>query len=302
LPDFGFLSSRTPGDNFKKSGLYYFQGVKIPVGNTFKHIGVMKKMHLALTLTTLLLNTFCQAQTSSNPFNQKPGEDDWSLPASVKKSNNAGIYFAYDIPDAYSLLLRWRDLNPFENVYNWAPIDAAVATGKPFFIRIWASDTLHCPRWVRLKHPTIPILHNQGGTNTDSYYDLFGISPSDFFAIWHPGFDAEFKKFLLAFKAKNYLANPNVKFMYAPGAWRYNEWNLSEAVSEIIVKAPITPADFITWFKGHIDNYVDASNGYPYKLLFTGFGKVENPAAYGGNIDWFLAANDTLQGNNFPAR
>jgi Secretion system C-terminal sorting domain len=252
---------------------------------------------MSIITICLTAHSYCNAQ-SNNPYNQKPSEDDWSLPASVTKSNNAGIYFAYDIPDAYSLLVRWRDVNPAENVYNWAPFDAAVATGKPFFIRIWASDTLHCPRWVRKKHPTIPILHNQGGTNTDSYFDLFGTSPSDFFAIWHPGFDSEFKKFLLAFRAKNYLANPNVKFMYAPGAWRYNEWNLSEAVSEIIAKAPITPADFITWFKGHIDDYVNASNGYPHKMLFTGYGKIENPSLYSGQADWFFAANDTLQGNN----
>ena len=255
-------------------------------------------LKISLVFSFLCATITCTRAQSNNPFNQTPIEDDWTLPASVSKNNNAGIYYAYDVPDAYSLLVRWRDLNPTENVYNWQPIDEAVATGKPFFIRIWASDTLHCPRWVRAKHPTIPILKNEGGTNTSSYYDLFGISPSNFFAIWHPGFDAEFKKFLLAFKAKNYLANPNVKFMYAPGAWRYNEWNLGEAVSEIILKAPITPANFVTWFKGHVDNYVDASNGYPHKLLFTGYGKVENPASYGTNIDWFLAANDTVQGNN----
>jgi hypothetical protein len=257
----------------------------------------MKKRHLILLLGMLLFLSFCSGQTP-NPMNQTPSEDDWSLPDYVSKSTNAGIYFAYDVPDAYSLLVRWKDLNPAENVYNWSIFDTAVALNVPFFIRIWASDTMHCPRWVKTKHPNIPILHNQGGTNTDLYYDLFGASPSNFFAIWDNGFDTEFKKFLLAFKAKNYLANPNVKFMYAPGAWRYNEWNLGEAVSEIKAKAPISPANFITWFKGHIDNYVDASNGYPHKMLFTGYGKLENPASYGGDAAWFFAANDTLQGNN----
>jgi Secretion system C-terminal sorting domain len=244
-----------------------------------------------------VLHNFSLGQ-SNNPINQLPNEDDWSLPSYITKNNNAGLYYAYTVPDAYSLLVRWRDLNPSENIYDWRAIDAAVALNVPFFIRIWASDTLHCPKWVKVKHPTIPILHNRGGTNTDSYYDLFGISPSDFFALWDPGFDTEFKNFLLAFKAKNYLANPNVKFMYAPGAWRYNEWNLSEAVDEINSKAPITPANFIAWFKSHLDKYVDASNGYPYKMVFTGYGKIENPALYGPNADWFFAANDTLNGNN----
>jgi Secretion system C-terminal sorting domain len=256
----------------------------------------MFKSILATAFALALFDAY--AQTSTNPINQTTSEDDWSFPKTVNKSFNAGIYFAYDVPDAYSLLVRWRDLNPAENVYNWKPIDEAIALNVPFFMRIWASDTLHCPSWVKKKHPNIPILRNQGGTNTDSYYDLFGISPSNFFAIWDTGFDTEFKKFLLAFKARNYLANPNLKFMYAPGGWRYNEWNLSEAVNEIVLKAPITPTNFVTWFKGHIDNYVDASNGYPHKMLFTGYGKIENPYFYDGKVDWFLAANDTLNGNN----
>jgi hypothetical protein len=257
----------------------------------------MKRTLISVFIFMFFNNNLLIGQ-SNNPINQSPIEDDWSLPSYVAKNNNAGLYYAYTVPDAYSLLVRWRDLNPAENVYNWKPIDDAVALNVPFFIRIWASDTLHCPRWVKVKHPTIPILHNQGGINTDSYYDLFGASPSDFFALWDPGFDMEFKKFLVAFKAKNYLANPNIKFMYVPGGWRYNEWNLSEAVDEIILKAPITPKIFITWFKSHLDNYADAANGYQYKMLFTGYGKVENPALYGSNPDWFFAANDTLNGNN----
>jgi hypothetical protein len=258
----------------------------------------IKLLRFLLIGITLSFSSFAKAQLATNPLNQTPIEDDWTLPSWVSKKNNAGIYYAYTVPDAYSLLLRWKDLNPAENVYDWSIIDTAIALNVPFFIRIWASDTLHCPKWVRLKHPNIPILHNQGGTNTNSYFDLFGISPSDFFAIWDPGFDTEFKKFLLAFKAKNYLANPNVKFMYAPGAWRYNEWNLGEAVSEIILKAPITPANLVTWFKSHLDDYVDASNGYPYKMVYTGYGKVENPGLYGANTNWFFAANDTLNGDN----
>jgi hypothetical protein len=258
---------------------------------------LIKKIYLTVCIYLASLITV-NAQSSANPINQTPSEDDWSLPSYVTKNNNAGLYYAYTVPDAYSLLLRWKDLNPAENVYNWAAIDNAIALNVPFFIRIWASDTMHCPRWVRAKHPNIPILHNQGGINTNTYNDQFGISPSNFFAIWDPGFDAEFKKFLLAFKSKNYLANPNIKFMYAPGGWRYNEWNLSEAVDEIILKAPITPTNFITWFKSHLDNYVNAANGYQYKMLFTGYGKVENPALYGTHLNWFFAANDTTNGDN----
>ncbi len=282
--------------NVSASGLRVFD-TKIIGKNARTMISIYMKHSVGLLLLFMISSNLLLGQ-SNNPFNQDPSEDDWSLPANVSKSKNAGIYFAYTVPDAYSLLLKWRTLNPAENVYDWTEIDKAVALNVPFFIRIWASDTMHCPSWVKTKHPTIPILHNRGGTNTDSYYDLFGISPSDFFAIWDSGFDTEFKKFLLAFKAKNYFANPNVKFMYAPGGWRYNEWNLGEAVSEIILKAPIAPTNFITWFKSHLDKYVDVSNGYPYKMVFTGYGKIENPASYDPHADWFFAANDTARGEN----
>lgn len=75
--------------------------------------------------------------------------------------------------------------------------------------------------------------------------------------------------------------------MYCPGGWRYNEWNLGGIVKEIY-KAPISVPNFITWFKRHLDDYVDASNGYPYKMMFTGYGQIENPVDYGTNADFFL--------------
>ncbi|MCA6363172.1 MAG: T9SS type A sorting domain-containing protein [Bacteroidetes bacterium] len=244
------------------------------------------------------MSTVVHAQVSNNPLNQVRTEDDWSLPAWVIKSDNAGLYDVPSVPDAYSVLLTWRMLNPADSVYDWTLLDTVMTLNVPVFIRIWASDTMHCPLWLRAKHPNIPIMHNDGGTNTATYYDLFGISPSNFYAMWDTNFTAEFKRFLLAFKARNYLANPNVKFMYVPGGWRYNEWNLGEMVDEINANAPISPANFIVWFQQHLDDYADASNGYPHKMMFTGFGKIENPALYGTNANWFFAANDTAQGNN----
>jgi hypothetical protein len=253
---------------------------------------------LYLNIALLLMSTVVHAQVSGNPFNQVRTEDDWSLPAWVVKSDNAGLYDVPSVPDAYSVLLTWRMLNPADSVYDWTLLDTVMTLNVPVFIRIWASDTMHCPLWLRNKHPNIPIMHNDGGTNTATYYDLFGISPSNFYAMWDTNFTTEFKRFLLAFKARNYLANPNVKFMYVPGGWRYNEWNLGEMVDEINANAPISPANFIAWFQQHLDDYADASNGYPHKMMFTGFGKIENPALYGTNANWFFAANDTAQGNN----
>ena len=250
---------------------------------------------LIITLNVISVN----AQTSLNPLNQTQSEDDFSLPTWVTQSTNSGLYDVPSVPDALSLLVRWKTLNPAEDVYDWSIIDNAVATNQPFFLRIWAADVLHCPAWVGNKYPNIPILFNDGGNGDSQYFDLFEISNSQFYAMWHPGFTTEFKKFLLAFKAKNYFANPNLKFMYCPGAWRYNEWNLGQMVDEINANAPITPTNFVLWFKQHLDDYADATNGFPSKMVFTGYGRIENPADYGSaNSNWFFAANNINNGDN----
>jgi hypothetical protein len=259
----------------------------------------MKIKSLLLNLffsATLLFAKACTAQTN-NPLNQHISEDDWSLPAYVSKSDNAGLYWEYVFKDADNLLVTWKQLNPSENVYNWSILDQATSLNIPFFLRIWASDTTHIPQWVKTKYPTMPVLH--WGAPGETYPDLLGNnSPSNFYALWHPGFTQEFKKFLMAFKAKNYLSNPNLKFMYVPSAWRWNEWELGPMLQQIKTNAPISPTSFVSWFKEHLDDYADASNGYPHKMVFTGFGRIENPLYYGGDANWFLALNDTTNGNN----
>ena len=262
--------------------------------NSMKHANL--KFIVVLLILSHSLNVQCQSV--SNPLNQTAGEDDWSLPASVVKSSNAGLFDVPGIPDALSGVVTWRMLNPSENVYNWDLFDNAFAQNKPFFLRIWASDTLHCPIWLKTKYPNLPILHY--GDVGVPYFDFFQniVSPANFYAMWHPDFVAEFKKFLLAFKAKNYLANPNLKFMYAPGAWRWNEWEVGPILDEMQTKTPMTPASFLSWFKQHIDDYVDASNGYAYKMVFTGYGRIEKPYFFRNHADWFLPLNDTAQGDN----
>lgn len=255
--------------------------------------------HTLLLLSLCLCSANFLAGQSNNPINQSPTEDDWSLPAWVTKSTNAGLYDVPSIPDAYSLVVTWRQLNPQENIYDWSAIDNAVALNVPFFIRIWASDTMHCPEWLRIKYPTLPILHY--GAPNDTYFDLINttlLSPGNFYAMWDTSFTTEIEKFLLAFKAQNYLANPNIKFMYAPGAWRWCEWELGPMLSELKIKAPISPANFVIWFKTYVDAYADASNGYAHKMVFTGYGKVEQPVYYGGDMNWFLTLNDTAVGEN----
>jgi Secretion system C-terminal sorting domain len=41
-----------------------------------------------------------------------------------------------------------------------------------------------------------------------------------------------------------------------------------------------------------------ASNGYAYKMVFTGYGRIEKPYNYRNHPAWFLPLNDTIQGDN----
>ncbi len=79
-----------------------------------------------LSSILFLLNASVLLGQSNNPINQSLAEDDWSLPKWVSKSANAGLYDVPTIPDAYSLVVTWRQLNPQENVYDWTAIDKAI--------------------------------------------------------------------------------------------------------------------------------------------------------------------------------
>lgn len=63
----------------------------------------MKKLLIILVL--IIFGFFNSKSQSSNPFNQTPSEDDWTLPATVTKTANAGLYWVNTVPDALNLLL-----------------------------------------------------------------------------------------------------------------------------------------------------------------------------------------------------
>ncbi len=222
-------------------------------------------------------------------------DDNWSLPPSVQKAHNSGIYDYLDSgTDANTLILTWKEINSKEGVYNWSKLEAALATGKPIWLRIYASDRIHCPNWLPKKYKDLPTYQYIGEDKTGRYPDLItGISKGEFYPLWHHGLEDEFKKLLLSFKQHHFASKPNLMFMYCPGAWRWNEWEMV-FVNEI-KQSGVTPDQFLAWFKRHIDDYVGAFEGKTYKLVFTGPAGMERCKE---QPDWIVKINDVNKGRN----
>jgi hypothetical protein len=225
-------------------------------------IGVM------LVALTIAVQPTVLGQTGST-F-QQPSEDDWSLPSWVQRTPNSGLYGGFNLPAGVTTLklatVTWRQLNPADGTYNWAPLDNLLE-GTPFILRLYNTDVIHSPTWLRSKYPNLTALRFRWPNMP--YQDTLGnTSPGDFYPPWHPGVEAEFHKFLLAFKARNYAANPKMRGWYIPGGWEWNEWSL-KWVPEM-TRQGITPPAFLGWFKRLMTDYVSATNGQPEKLIYTG--------------------------------
>jgi hypothetical protein len=240
------------------------------------------------------------AGTVPNIIDQKVGEDDWSLPAWVTKNQNSGLYSEpstnFD-PEVYTVTMTWKEINPKEGVFDWRRLEgnlqAASKINKRIWLRIYASDVKHVPTWVKAKYPDLREMQypHEGGV----YFDVYDytVSAGKFYPIWHAGFDGELKKMLASFKTKDFLANPALAFIYAPGAWRWNEWAMFFVGDA--KRDGLTPALFLQWFQRELDAYADAAGNNRHKLLFTGEPHMDRSE---NNSDWVLALNDLPNGRN----
>jgi hypothetical protein len=221
--------------------------------------------------------------------------DDWSLP-SIRPLPNTGYY---DSPpelqneDIRALILTWKELNPREGVYDFSRMDLALAQKFRIWLRLYSTDTLHVPAWVRKKYPDAPRMHHSIHEGL-TYPDLLGNNSFGFFiAPWHPGVHKEFLRFLDEFGKRQFLANPKLAFMYVPGAWRWNEW-VTSFVREMEEQG-ITPDAYVRWFEQLIDAYAAAGGANVHKMVFTGYGRVDVAE---GNQKFVFRINDLETGLN----
>ena len=123
-------------------------------------------------------------------------------------------------------------VEPEEGVYDWSLLTNTLARGRPVWLRFFASDVSHCPAWLQRKYPDLKkhrFRWPDGGYDDISGY-LTGKtttrSAGDFYEIWDPRFEAEFRRLLQAFAQAGFGRDPRIRFVYFPHAFRWNEYSL----------------------------------------------------------------------------
>jgi hypothetical protein len=259
---------------------------------------------ISLCVAALLLALRPLASHQEVARSQQPSEDDWWLPAWVERTPGSGLYGGFNLPAGESTLtlatVTWQELNPAEGVYDWSAIDRILA-GPPFILRLYSSDVIHCPTWLASKYPDLAA---QRFRWPDAPYpDMLGqTSAGDFYPMWHPGVEAEFRNLMLEFRARNIAADPKMKGWYVPGGWQWNEWSL-KWVPEMASQG-VTPAAFLAWFDRLMSDYVSATNGHPGKLIYTGGAGpewVEWTGDTASHAAWESAINEPPGGNAMSA-
>ena len=222
----------------------------------------MKRLVLVIGLL-VCLGTAVSAQ-------QQASEDNWTLPWWVQPSANSGLYGGFNLPSGVTSLrlatVTWKQLNPSEGVYDWSAMNSLLA-GQPFILRLYSTDVIHCPAWLKTKYPGLKAQRFRWPNRP--YPDTLGnTSVGDFYPPWNASYENEFHKFLMAFRAKNFASNAKFVGWYVPGGWEWNEWSL-KWVPEMAQEG-ITPSAFLDWFNRLMTDYVLATNGHAGKLIYTG--------------------------------
>ncbi len=231
---------------------------------------------LMLTVCAAAALAFAAHADPAKPGDQQPTEDDWWLPDWVEASPNIGVYGGRNLPPSVKLTrmveLTWREVEPVEGQYGWSKLERELQGDGDIWLRLRNSDVAHCPKWLSDKYPDLtpmPWLWPEGG-----YPDAMGgYSQGSFYPLWHAGFDAEFKELLTDFRGHHYGSHPKLRFIYVPGAWRWNEWSLKFV--QQMRETGVTPEDFIAWFESLIDAYIESFDGLAHKLVYTGMAHPE---------------------------
>jgi len=118
----------------------------------------------------------------------------------------------------------WSQINPSEGVYNWTPIDNAIAAwalrGKQFAFGVMSVNTsgnVYCtPKWVFDKGAKYTMGNGDGGSTERNFY----------IPVWDdPIYVEECKKFAEAL-AKRYDGNPNIAFIDIRNYGNYGEMHM----------------------------------------------------------------------------
>ncbi|MEO1714762.1 MAG: hypothetical protein AAFU60_15635, partial [Bacteroidota bacterium] len=209
---------------------------------------------------------------SQTPIDQQVEEDNWWLPDYVEPSPNSGCLF-YGSPsnDYYKdnieiIYVRWKDINPMDDIYFWDDLMNTLSTGVTFHYRMDLSDSIHVPEWVFAKYPDLKDSLLQIGSG---YTDVFGNqSPSRHIPFWHTGVAQELEDLRIAFKNQNFASSAQFHHAYFPFSYDYGEYERPEDF--YFEQAGMSPQDYLNWFYTFTEDWIDAFHGNAHKLVYTG--------------------------------
>jgi hypothetical protein len=211
--------------------------------------------------------------------------EDWSLPAAVQPKPYSGLFTMNQISDHplirhTGFTLTWFDLNPREGVYDFQWVERRLAEAKArggmVMFRLKSSvldgdeqGTVNhqrqmIPQWVVDKHRP-PTFRTRPG--------------STYAALWHPGVQAEWRRFILEFGRRGYLASPQCLgvYLHVFSPSRGEEFGLGDEQFTAEAKAAGLTADvLVDAVKFRIDTWREAAGVDARKIAFV------NPGAIAG--------------------
>jgi hypothetical protein len=252
---------------------------------------------IIIAVSTLLIFRFINLNPNTGSFNLSKA-DNWFLPEKVIVTENSGYYDYWTNsikPQAESVELSWNEVENEEGKYNWSilkeKLNKAKAENRKIWLRIYMADLVHVPAWFSNKYPDLPKLDYKPYQE-----NINGYSQGLFYPLWDEKLETRIDNLLQDLAKQNIISDPSFAFMYAPFAWRWNEWETT-FISNLEGKYKFTPESFLVWYKKHLEIYKTAFTGYEYKVMYTGNAFMD---WCDGNLEWIKKINNLKTGNNIP--
>jgi hypothetical protein len=153
------------------------------------------------------------------------------------------------------------------------------------------SDLVHVPNWFSSKYPDVPKLDYKPYQE-----NINGYSQGLFYPLWDEKLETSINNLLQDLAKQYIISDPSFAFMYAPFAWRWNEWETT-FINNLEEKYKFTPQSFLVWFKKHLEIYKAAFTGFEHKVMYTGNAYMD---WCDGNVEWIKTINNLKTGNNIP--
>lgn len=198
--------------------------------------------------------------------------EDWTVPDGTTTVDNSGFFSESAAPtrdvDVRVLDLTWAQLEPEPGVFDttsrgsaqgmqFPSFDDQIASGGPFWVRIWFSSTEWAPSWVTTVCNVEPIT----GQDYDGQRHLPIWDP----CVWDHIVNV-YDEFLVR---RGLLADPDVKLVYVPGAFTWAEFDY-DMINLAVNRDGLEFETYDAWFSTMVSDLSALGGPDAHKLVFTG--------------------------------